>query len=106
MGWAKPVNVNMHHFKNPKRGMAVTALAGPLSNMMIVRQFDAALRSAYRLYLEDGLERWADGHVLYAADTAYSYFEHQSGRIFNIIPIPPLDGSKVVEALLRMRSIL
>ena len=39
VGWAKPVPVNMYRFKNPKRGMAVTALAGPVSNILITLVF-------------------------------------------------------------------
>ena len=39
VGWAKPVPVNMYRFKNPKRGMAITALAGPVSNVLITLVF-------------------------------------------------------------------
>lgn len=45
VGWAKPVPVNMHHFKNPRRGMALTALAGPLSNILISLGISAPVRS-------------------------------------------------------------
>ena len=51
VGWAKPVPVNMFRFKNPKRGMAITALAGPVSNVLIAIVFLAlygVLRAARR----------------------------------------------------------
>ena len=47
VGWAKPVPVNMYRFKNPKRGMAVTALAGPASNLLIAVVFMLLYGAAY-----------------------------------------------------------
>ena len=47
VGWAKPVPVNMYRFKNPKRGMALTALAGPVSNLLIAVVFMLLYGAAY-----------------------------------------------------------
>lgn len=94
VGYAKPVPVNMYRFKNPKRGMAVTALAGPLSNVVIAVVFlflyglaAAPLGgSAAGKYLLRMLNLTATISIGYA--------------IFNMLPIPPLDGSKVLLAVL------
>lgn len=94
VGWAKPVPVNMYNFKNPKRGMAVTALAGPVSNLVIAVVFMLLFGAAYiplsfstaGLYFLDMLRLTA-------------YFS-LGLAVFNLIPIPPLDGSKVLFSLL------
>ena len=94
VGWAKPVPVNMMNFKNPKRGMAVTALAGPACNVLITCVFFFLYGLFYRLlstgsaaaqYLLDMIRLTAVISMGYA--------------VFNIIPIPPLDGSKVLFSL-------
>lgn len=95
-GWAKPVPVNMRNFKNPKRDMAITALAGPLSNVLIC----CVVLFIYGLvYLPCNLAGTEfAGSLLYAVYiTAYLSI---SLAIFNIIPIPPLDGSKVLFSLM------
>ena len=95
-GWAKPVPVNMRNFKNPKRDMAITALAGPLSNVLIC----CVVLFIYGLvYLPCNLAGTEfAGSLLYAVYiTAYLII---ALAIFNIIPIPPLDGSKVLFSLM------
>ena len=93
-GWAKPVPVNMYNFKNPKRGMAITALAGPVSNLLITLVFLVLYGLLYSaLYSSD-----IGWYVLYGIYmTAYISL---ALAVFNIIPIPPLDGSKVLFSLL------
>ena len=95
-GWAKPVPVDMRKFKNPKSGMALTALAGPVSNVLLA--FAAAV-----LYLLCAL--WytrGNGTIFYVLGLFFGYVEILSAglAVFNIFPIPPLDGSKVLFALL------
>ena len=93
-GWAKPVPVNMNNFKNPKRGMAITALAGPVSNLIITVVFLFIYGLLYTA-LYSSTVGW---YVLYGIYmTAYISL---ALAIFNIIPIPPLDGSKVLFSLL------
>lgn len=95
-GWAKPVPVNMRNFKNPKHDMAITALAGPLSNVLIC----CVVLFIYGLvYLPCNLAGTEfAGSLLYAVYiTAYLSI---ALAIFNIIPIPPLDGSKVLFSLM------
>ena len=93
-GYAKPVPVDMRKFRNPKRGMAVTALAGPLCNVLISLVF-------YFLYglLILPLRRSAAGAlVLEMLETTVVL--SLAMAIFNILPVPPLDGSKVLFSLL------
>ena len=90
-GWAKPVPVNMMRFRNPKRGMALTALAGPVSNVLLALVFLFLYGLLYRAlysvqFLLDMI--WLTAYISLAL------------AIFNIIPVSPLDGSKVLFALL------
>ena len=89
-GWAKPVPVNMYKFKNPKRGMAITALAGPVSNIIIAVVFMFIYGLLY-------IPLSASSTGLYFLQmimlTAYISI---GLAVFNLIPVPPLDGSKVL----------
>ena len=93
-GWAKPVPINPVYFKNPKSGMALTALAGPLSN------FIAALIGGFIWHL--GLE-FGWGYVCVFA-TFYIQINVVLA-LFNLIPIPPLDGSKILMRFLPDRTV-
>ena len=90
-GWAKPVPVNMYRFKNPKRGMAITAVAGPLMNVVITIVF---------LFLYGALFRPLGEHNYLMEMIYLTAYLSISFAIFNIIPISPLDGSKVLFSLL------
>ncbi len=93
-GWAKPVPINMRRFKNPKRGMAISAAAGPLMNIMIT----VVMLALYGLLVGPLYDSKVGYYVLYTIyRTAYLSI---SFAIFNIIPIPPLDGSKVLFSLI------
>lgn len=93
-GWAKPVPIDMRYFKKPKQGMAITALAGPVSNLLLAILL---LLGSKAVYL------WAPYTV--AWDFVYYFFMRTAALsiglgVFNLIPIPPLDGSKVLAAVL------
>ena len=91
-GWAKPVPVNMYRFKNPKKGMAVTALAGPACNFLLALLFLFLYGLLYYpLYVHGGAVAETVLQLVYT--TAYLSL---ALAVFNLIPIPPLDGSKVL----------
>ena len=99
-GWAKPVPVNMNRFKNPKMGMAVTALAGPVSNFLIAVIFLFLYGLLFYPLRKAGTA--VSGHALSLVLTTAQM--SLTLGIFNLIPIPPLDGSKVLFSFLPNRA--
>lgn len=97
-GWAKPVPVNMQYFKNPKRGMALTALAGPASNFALAVLLLLLARAVYFRAPDTALWVWLLYFLQLAAALSVGL------GVFNLIPISPLDGSKVLFALLPDRA--
>lgn len=93
-GWAKPVPVDMRYFKRPKTGMALTALAGPVSNFLLalLAMFAASRIAAWAA--PGAFALWLFYFLLDIAVLSIGL------GLFNLIPIPPLDGSKVVFSLL------
>lgn len=100
VGWAKPVPVNMYRFKNPKRGMALTALAGPVSNMLIAAVFTLLYGL---LYIPLDMKGGAVGGYLLQMVQLTAYLS-VGLAIFNLLPVPPLDGSKVLFSLMSDES--
>lgn len=94
-GWAKPVPVNMYRFRDPKRGMALTALAGPGCNLLLGVIF---LFLYGILYIS--LSKSAAGGYLLQMVYLTAYIS-LALAVFNILPIPPLDGSKVLFSFLK-----
>ena len=90
-GWAKPVPVNMYRFKNPKKGMAITALAGPAANVVISIVF---------LFVYGLLFRALGGTGIVLKTIYITAYLSISFAIFNLIPISPLDGSKILFSVL------
>ena len=99
-GYAKPVPVNMMKFRNPKRGMAITALAGPLSNVLIA----AVFLFLYGFFYLPLFRSAAGELVLEMLGTTATL--SLAMAIFNLLPIPPLDGSKVLFSLIPDRAYL
>lgn len=96
-GWARAVPVDPRRFRRPKLGMALTALAGPVSNVLLML-LAMALRVAALLYLP--MDAVRDYVVLFLELTALL----SAGlAVFNLFPIPPLDGSKVLFSVLPRR---
>lgn len=94
-GWAKAVPVDPRYFKKPKEGMAVTALAGPVSNLLLAV---VALFICKAIYL---YAPYSIGMELFFNFLLYSVAPLSIGLgLFNLLPIPPLDGSKVLGVLL------
>ncbi len=86
VGWAKPVPVDSRYFRRPKIGMAITALAGPVSNLLL----------AFALLLIAKFTQSPDAFY-FLLDTAILSI---GLGLFNLIPLPPLDGSKVLAVVL------
>ena len=97
IGYAKPVPVNSRYFKNPKWGMALTALAGPVMNM-ILSFFGIAVYMLYLRFLGSLLPTAISWAVL----IFFSNFAYLNAylAIFNLIPVPPFDGSRIAFAIL------
>ena len=94
-GWAKPVPVDPRYFKKPKEGMALTALAGPVSNFLLAL---LALLLGKLIYL---YAPYTAGWDLCFQFLLYMVAPLSIGLgLFNLLPIPPLDGAKVLGALL------
>lgn len=95
-GWAKPVPVDMRRFKNPKLGMALSALAGPMSNVLLAFIATIFFCLTDWLYYRSGSEAWFWVSALFF----YLQVINAGLAVFNIIPIPPLDGSKILAIIL------
>ena len=95
-GWAKPVPVNMRYFKNPRAGMALTAAAGPLSNLLLTILLLFVYGFVYLPLMRAGTE--LAKLVLETVRSAASL--SMALAVFNILPISPLDGSKVAFSFL------
>ncbi len=96
-GWAKPVPINPMYFRDRKKGSAITALAGPLSN--IVLAFVSTIFAA--IYFSFVLTKFPN----FITEFIYNVFlqlafVNISFAVFNLIPFPPLDGSKILGAIL------
>ena len=94
VGWAKPVPVDMRYFKRPKQGMALTALAGPVANFLTALSA-VALASVV----------WHFAPINKGTLLALCFLSNMAllgvgMGLFNLIPISPLDGSKILFALL------
>ena len=101
-GWARPVPINPRNFKNPKRGFAISAMAGPLSNLVM------AFISAFVHLLTYALLR----DVKFTSEFTYNIAQNTLDfiyvfhiinvgiAVFNLLPVPPLDGSRILTVVL------
>ena len=101
-GWAKPVPINPRNFKNPKRDFAISAMAGPLSNIIM-----AFLSALIFLCIYSPLKTFSFESSFWLSvvqntlDFFYLFHIINIGiAIFNLIPIPPLDGSRILNVVL------
>jgi len=96
-GWAKPVPINTRNFNNPKKGMALTALAGPASNLMLALIFNI-LRAFFIVIAFYIIPQNESTSLLVMILNTFFYwgvYLNVSLAVFNLIPIPPFDGSRI-----------
>jgi len=99
IGWAKPVPVNPYNFKNQKRDMAITAAAGPASNFVMA----IILSVVFNLLKATSPDILYSGSVIaqfFTGMLVYAILINLALGIFNLIPIPPMDGSKILGGFL------
>lgn len=95
VGYARPVPVNPYNFRNPKAGMALTALAGPLSNFLMAT-FAVGIFRVLVLFVENMAILRIAGLFL----VAFFAGVNLSLAVFNLLPIPPLDGFRIISLIL------
>lgn len=105
-GWANPVPINSRYFKKPRRDMALTALAGPVSNLLAAVGFSVLYGIFFFLNI------YVDYKIGFPNEITRQLFEHfniflyygislnVTLAVFNLLPIPPLDGSRIISAFM------
>lgn len=97
-GWAKPVPVNFRNLKHPKRDMAIVAVAGPLTNLVMAVGWALLLKASLATGAKEGL--WLGVRTMAIAGIGINL----ALMVLNMLPLPPLDGGRVAVGLLPMRA--
>ena len=104
-GWAKPVPINARNFNNPKKGMAITGIAGPIANFIlgVISTFLCSL--TFFIYSKVLLSTQITEFSSNLFSIIYTFFNLSAiynfvFMVFNLIPLPPFDGSRFITAFL------
>ncbi len=99
-GWAKPVPINPNYYKNPRKGMMIVGIAGPGANFMLALLFSASIKLILN-FSQYSLRGFGGNFVnLLLQFLVMAIMINLSLAFFNLIPIPPLDGSKILRGFL------
>jgi Zn-dependent protease len=93
IGWAKPVPVDMRHLRHPRRDFAIVAIAGPISNLLLATVGALVFRAVVDPESAQASDMLANGLFLFVMLNVLL-------AVFNMIPIPPLDGGNVLMGVL------
>ena len=107
-GWAKPVPINARNFRNPKNGMALSAAAGPAANLLLGIISAVFYGFFYALYVfvsfKNGAAFWLNCIGLLWEISYISAIINMTFAFFNLIPVPPFDGSRIALVFLPPRT--
>lgn len=103
-GWAKPVPIFARNFDNPRKGMAISSLAGPVSNLLLALVMGFFLGvTDLGLYYVKYIAMSEDAYIVLSYVWTFFFYGiwlNVSLAIFNLIPVPPFDGSRILSLLL------
>ena len=103
-GWAKPVPVNWNNLEHPRRDMAIVALAGPFANLLMAL-FWACIAFAFKSAVNlQTTSAFSDIRVFMFLTASFGIMINVVLMVLNLLPIPPLDGSRVIASLLTPRA--
>ena len=100
-GWAKPVPVTWENLRHPKRDMALVAVAGPLANLLMALMWAFIMKLGYTLVAPSAA--WITQPLVYMGEVGVSI--NIVLMVLNLLPLPPLDGSRVIASVLPDRIV-
>ena len=102
-GWAKPVPINPNYYKNRKQGTMLTGLAGPVSNLILAFLCAFPYIIIQYKYNINALTQYNRITIIYNFVQMF-FISNISLAVFNLLPVPPLDGSKILTGILPTRT--
>ncbi len=105
-GWAKPVQVNPSHYRNPRRDEMLVSVAGPTMNLLLAFAFGGIIRLHLTPFVFNLLYPLSKGFVYYSLENIFIFALRINIvlMLFNLLPIPPLDGFHLLSNILPLRN--